>query len=412
MSSSVLAHHLRPGDHVVVGQATGEPVGLVRELFALAPAIGDLNAFCGYSLNPAWGGSLDEALRVTTYCGLGTIRRLVERNGARLLPAQLSQLTQWFAVGTLQCDVVLLQVSPADAEGYHSLGYTVDYVWAAIQRARVVLVEVNSQLPRTRSRCLLHASRVVVARESDTALPELADEAPDDAQLAIGRQVARLVPDGAIVQLGIGSFATAIARALGDHRGLKLRSGMAGDWLPALIASGAIDTSDPQACMVSLAVGTHRLYESLERDGDVSFAPLAELVAPAGKAADAPFIAINSAIEVDLHGQVNAETVGSRYVGAVSGQPDYFRAARRSPGGLAIIALPATTGKDGRSRVVKHLAGACVTTAQSDVDVIVTEYGAADVRATTLNERRTRIAALAAPQFRSALTEGEVHVPV
>lgn len=412
MTASRLASYLRPGDHVVIGQATGEPVGLVRELLALAPAMGALNAFCGYSLNPAWGGAFDAALRVTTYCGLGTIRPLVERGGARLVPAQLSQLTNWFAAGTLRCDVVLLQVSPADPEGYHSLGYTVDYVWAAIQRARVVLVEVNSQLPHTRSLCRLHASRLVVARESDTALPELADAAPDEAQLAIGRQVARLVPDGAIVQLGIGSFATAIAQALGDHRGLRIRSGMAGDWLPALLATGAIDTSDPQACMVSLAVGTNRLYESVGPASTVGFAPLAELVSPAGKAADAPFIAINSAIEVDLCGQVNAETAGSRYVGAVSGQPDYFRAARRSPGGLAIIALPATTGKSGRSRVVKRLAGACVTTAQSDVDFIVTEHGAADLRATTLSERCTQIAALAAPQFRAGLTQGEAHVPV
>jgi acyl-CoA hydrolase len=373
--------------------------------------MGELHAFCGYSLNPAWDAAINEALRVTTYCGLGTVRRLVERGGARLIPAQLSQLTSWFAAGTLKCDVVLLQVSPADAEGYHSLGCTVDYVWAAVQRARVVLVEVNSQVPQTRSSCRLHASRIVVALESEVPLPELPNDTPDDVQLAIGQQVARLVPDGAIIQLGIGSFAAAIARALRDHRRLKVRSGMAGDWLPALIASGAIDTGDPEACMVSLAVGTRKLYESLGAGNAVSFAPLADLVSPAGKAADAPFIAINSAIEVDLYGQVNAETVGSRYVGAVSGQPDYFRAARRSPGGLAIIALPATTGKDGRSRVVKRLAGTCVTTAQSDIDFIVTEHGAADVRATTLNERRTLIASLAAPQFRTALTEGEAHVP-
>ncbi len=411
MSSSPLAQHLHPGDHAVVGQATGEPAGLVRELLALAPAMGELNAFCGYSLNPAWGGAIDAALRVTTYCGLGTIRRLVERGGARLIPAQLSQLTSWFAAGTLRCDIVLLQVSPADADGYHSLGCAVDYVWAAAQRARVVLVEVNPQVPHTRSTCRLHASRVVVALESEAPLPELPGEAPDEVQLGIGRQVARLVPDGAIVQLGIGGFAAAIACALADRRGLRVRSGMAGDWLPALIASGAIDTSDPEACMVSLAVGTRRLYESLGSDSAVSFAPLAELVSPTGKAADAPFIAINSAIEVDLYGQVNAETVGSRYVGAVSGQPDYFRAARRSPGGLAIIALPATTGEGRRSGVVKRLAGACVTTAQSDIDFIVTEHGAADIRATTLNERRTLIAALAAPQFRTALTEGETHVP-
>ena len=122
MNRSVLALHLRPGDHVVVGQATGEPTGLVGELFALAAGLGQLNVFCGLSLNPAWGAPIDAALRVTTYCGLGAIRHIVGRGAARVIPAQLSQLASYFDSGVLKADVVLLQVSPADAEGYHSLG--------------------------------------------------------------------------------------------------------------------------------------------------------------------------------------------------------------------------------------------------------------------------------------------------
>ena len=406
MNPSVLAEHLRPGDHVVVAQATAEPVGLVDELLALAAGLGQVNVFCGYSLNPAWGNPVDAALRVTTYCGLGSIRHIVARGAARVIPAQLSQLASYFDSGVLKADVVLLQVSPADAEGYHSLGCTVDYVWSAAQAARVILVEINPNVPRTRSAFRLHGSRVVVARESDLPLPELANEAPDARQLTIGRNVARLVPDGAIIQLGIGSMAAAVAHALSQHRGLRVRSGMVGDWLPELVASGAIDTTDREACMVSLAVGTRSLYDFAGPDGLLSFATPAQLVVPVGKAAGAPFMAINSAVEVDVCGQANAEFVGSRYVGAVSGQPDYFRAARRSVGGLAIVALPATVGAGSKSRVVARISGAYVTSAQSDVDVIVTEYGVADIRATTLAERRRLITALAEPQFRVALTEG------
>ena len=412
MNRSILAQHLRPGDHVVVGQTTGEPTGLVDELFALAARLGQLNVFCGYSLNPAWGSSINAALRVTTYCGLGSIRHIVGRGEARVIPAQLSQLSSYFDSGVLKADVVLLQVSPADAEGYHSLGCAVDYVWNAAQAARVVLVEVNPNVPRSRSSYRLHASRVVVARESDLPLPEVPNEAPDARQLTIGRNVARLVPDGAIIQLGIGSMAAAVARALSQHRGLKVRSGMVGDWLLELVASGAIDTTDPQACMASLAVGTRSLYDFAGQDGVLGFAAPAQLVAPCGQAAASPFMAINSAIEVDLCGQANAEFLGTRYVGAVGGQSDYFRAARRSVGGLAIVALPATTvGVVPKSRVVVRIAGAYVTSAQSDVDVVVTEHGVADIRATTLAERRRLITALAGPQFRAALNEEEEPIP-
>ena len=404
MNRSVLAEHLRQGDHVVVGQATAEPVGLVGELFTLAAGLGQVNVFCGFSLNPAWGSTpIAAALRVSTYCGLGTIRHLVGRGAARVMPAQLSQLVSYFESGVLKADVVLLQVSPADAEGYHSLGCVLDYVWVAAQAARVVLVEINPNVPHTRSARRLHGSRVVVARETDLPLPELSSEVPDERQLTIGRNVARLVPDGAIIQLGIGSMAAAVARALSQHRGLRVRSGMVGDWLLELLASGAIDTTDREACLASLAVGSRRLYDFSGPGSLLSFAAPEQLVAPRGQAAGAPFMAINSALEVDLCGQANAEFLGTRYVGAIGGQADYFRAARRSPGGLAIVALASTVGVPSKNRVVARLNNAYVTTAQSDIDVLVTEFGVADIRATTLAERRSLIAALADPQFRPAL---------
>ena len=407
MTRSVLAEYLRSGDHVVVGQATAEPVGLVGELFTLAARLGQVSVFCGFSLNTAWGAPIDPTLRVTTYCGLGTIRHLVRRDAARVIPAQLSQLSSYFESGVLKADVVLLQVSPADADGYHSLGCVLDYVWAAAQAARVVLVEINPNMPRTRSACRLHGSRVVVAGESELPLPELPSEAPDERQLTIGRNVARLVPDGAIIQLGIGSMAAAVARSLAQHRGLQVRSGMVGDWLPELLASGAIDTTDSEACLASLAVGTRSLYDFAGSHGVLGFATPAQLVTLGGKSAGAPFMAINSALEVDLYGQANAEFLGSQYVGAIGGQSDYFRAARRSCGGLAIIALASTVGMPSKSRVVARIANAYVTTAQSDIDIFVTEHGVADIRATTLAERYRLIKALADPRFEAALSEGE-----
>jgi len=404
MSAATLAGVLRPGDRVFVGQAAGEPAGLVQALFELAPRIPDMEVFCGLSLNPAWGGDIPAALRVATYCGMGTVSALVARGRARVLPLALSQLTALIESRKLPVDVVLLQVAPADAQGYHALGCAVDYLWDAVKMARVVVVEVNRCMPATRCALRLHKTRVVVAGETDRPLPESPAEAPSEVQARVAAQVARLVPDGATVQLGIGGLAVAVARALRTHRGLKVRSGMIGDWFPELVDAGAIDTRTPDACLGSLAVGSARLYRSFTADGVLGFAHPARLATPLE---GSPYMAINSAIEVDLCGQVNAEFLGARYVGAVGGQGDYFRAARRSPGGLAILAMPATSGRAAASRIVARLDRAYVTSVQSDVDVIVTENGAADIRATDLDQRRRLIAGIADARVRDALQKGE-----
>jgi len=401
LSASVLADVLRPGDHVVVGQATSEPVGLVEDLFTAAAHIDNLSVFSGFSLNPAWKGAVPDALRITTYCGLGSMGALTRRGRAKVIPFAMSQLSAALAARTLPVDVVLLQVSPADADGYHSLGFAADYVWEAAQSARVVVAEVNARVPITRSPCRLHRSQIVIARESDTPLPETPPEPPGEAQTCVAREVAKLVTDGATLQIGIGKLSDAIAHALQDRRGLKVRSGMVGDWFPALVDAGAVDTSTQDACLASLAVGSGALYDWLDRSDLLGFALPEQLVIPIP---GSPFMAINSGIEVDLRGQVNAEFLGDRYVGASSGQPDYFRAARRSAGGLAILALPSVNERGDVSRIVSRIASAYVTSAQSDVDVIVTENGIADIRATDFGERRSRLAAIADPRMRGALT--------
>lgn len=403
MDASVLANYLRPDDRIVIGQATGEPFGLVTALLALAPRIVGLKVFCGYSLNPVWKGLVPDALDISTYCGLGAIGSLVAEARATVIPFSLSQLSNAIWSRKLAADVVLLQVSPADEDGYHSLGPAVDYVWEAAQIARVVIVEVNSNVPVTRSAYRLHSSNVVVALKSDTPLPEVPSEPIGEVQRGVAREVAKLIPDGATVQIGIGRLADAIAQALKDRRGLRIRSGMIGNWFPELVSSGAVDTATEGGCLASLAVGTDSLYASLSSDGPLGFALPSQLAVPIE---GSPFMAINSGIEVDLRGQVNAEYLDDRYVGAVGGQPDYFRAARNSAGGLAILALPSSNERSKVSRVVQRISSGYVTSAQSDVDVVVTEHGIADIRATSLDERKLLIANLAHPQAHEALALG------
>lgn len=399
MTQTVLADHVRPGDRVFVGQVAGEPVGLVSDLFDIAPTLGAFEVFCGFSLNPAWGGPVPEALRVSTYCGLGTVHALVAQGRARVIPAALSHLSSMIAGRKMAVDVVLLQVAPADADGYHSLGCTLDYVYEAALMARVVLVEVNEALPRTRGSARLHESAVVVARNGKSALPAMPAETPGDVQRQIAARIATLVPDGAAIQLGIGGLSAAVAEALRSHRGLKIRSGMVGDWVLDLQNHGALDTATPETCLTSLAVGSQIFYDWLQQADTLGFALPSELVAPVP---DTPLVAINSAIEIDLAGQANAERIGARYVGAIGGQTDYFRAARRSVGGLAILALPSLTG-GGKSRIVPQCH--TVTTAQSDIDILVTEHGMADLRCTSLEERRSLILQIADPRHRDELSD-------
>jgi acyl-CoA hydrolase len=402
MPTSILAEHLRPGDHIMIGQATGEPVGLVAELFSLAPRFAPINVFCGFSLNPSWKSVVPDALSVSTYCGLGAIGSLVVRARARVIPFSMSQLSSALLSKAMPVDVVLLQVSPVDAEGFHSLGPAVDYVWEAAQLARVVIVEVNNSVPVTRSARRLHKSKVVVGLHSDAPLPEMPSEPIGETQLRVAREVAKLVPDGATIQLGIGKLADAVAHVLNDRRGLRIRCGMVGDWFNELVAAGAVDLDTKDACLASLAVGSQSLYASLSPKSLLGFALPARLVEPIE---GSPLMAINSGIEVDLRGQVNAEFLGERYVGAASGQPDYFRATRRWKGGLAILALPASNERGTVSRIVSRIASNYVTSSQYDVDVIVTEHGIADIRATDFETRKIRIANIADPSVRNALAQ-------
>ncbi len=402
MSASVLAEHLQSGDLVVVGQATGEPTGLVAELFELTPRFGELRVFCGYSLNPVWKGEMPEGLDVSTYCGLGSMGLLVARSRARVIPFSMSQLSSVLSSRKMAADVVLLQVSPADDDGYHSLGCVADYVWEAAQLARVVIVEVNDCVPVTRSAVRLHRSEVVVGLESSTALPGIPAEPIGEMQLRVARQVAKLVPDGATLQIGIGRLADAVAHELKDRQGLRIRCGIIGDWFLDLVAAGAVDQHTPDSCLASLAVGSQDLYNSLSYGGLLGFALPAQLVVPIEAS---PFMAINSGIEIDLRGQVNAEFLSGRYVGAASGQPDYFRAARRSAGGLAILAMPSSNEHGTKSRIVPRIADGYVTSAQSDVDIFVTEHGIADIRATDFAERQMLIANIADPCSRKALRQ-------
>jgi acyl-CoA hydrolase len=393
-----MASYLRPGDTVLIGQAAAEPPALVAQFIAAAHRIDGLTALCGYTLSSAWADVGPGQPHIKAYVAHASLRQLSARGLVEIIPCHYSRIEDLIVTGRMPVDVVLLQVAPPDEDGYYSLGATVDWAAVAAERARVVLVEVNTNMPRTSASRRIHMSRVTGAVASSAALAYSPARAPTAAERAVAGRVAAFIPSGATIQLGARALADAVAQELRGRRHLRVRSGLVGDWLVDLDEAGALD-----GCVTGMALGTERLYKFLGDSAKIQLAPLAEQLDPAALASCDPYVAVNSAIEVDLLGQVSSEVAGERYIGAVGGQLDFFRATRQARSGLAIVALGATNADGTRSRIVPAVSGP-VTTPQSDVDLVVTEFGAADLRGVSYRERTDRLMAIAAPQHRAALS--------
>ena len=400
-----LTEFLRPGDRVVLGNACGEPVTLVEALLAQAASIGGLSAFIATSFSGLFTPEATAGLEVLSMGAIGALRMLARAGRLGVIPCHLGQVGPMIRAGLIGCDVAFVQVSTADAEGNHSLGLVSDHVRAAVARARVVVAEVNDQVPFT------YGERLAAA-EIDYAVPvsrppvEVPPAAASGTDEAIAKHAAGYVEDGSVLQVGIGALPDAILRLLGDRRDLGVHSGMASDGMVDLTEAGVITNArkpmDRGVSVTGNLIGSRRLHQFAHRNPGIRMCDTSYTHEPAVLARLDKLVTVNSAVEVDLTGQVNAEQTGSSYLGGTGGQVDFVRAGARSPGGHAIIALPATARDGTVSRITARLSGP-VTTARSEVDVIVTEFGAAELKGRTLAERARRLAAIAHPAFRDDL---------
>jgi acyl-CoA hydrolase len=297
----------------------------------------------------------------------------------------------------------LVQVSAPDADGRCSLGIGVDYVADAIAHTPVLIAEVNHRMPPTAGAPRLPLSRFSAVIETDRPLLEAPERAPDETELAIGRNVAGLVEDGDTIQLGVGPLPSAVLRALSGHASLGVHSGMVSDAILALVDKGVVTGArkeiDPGVIVTGAALGSEDLYRRVP-DLPATFRAASYTHAPGILARLRSFVAINSAIEVDLTGQVGAERRQGVYIGAAGGQADFSRAACTT-GARSVIILRSRS--KGASTIKPVLEGGVVTTPRTDVDYVVTEYGAARLHGATLAERASRLAAIAAPEHREAL---------
>ncbi len=400
-----LKEFLRPGDHIIMGQACGEPTSLVEALIAQGKDIGDLSAFIATSFSGLFQPDTAGSFKLYSMGAIGALRSMTKANALQVIPIHVSQVAPMIAADIIPCDVAFIQVSPADASGNHSCGLISDYVQAAVDKARVVIAEINEQVPFSNGE-MINASRIDVAVHVSRAPVQVQPANISELDEAIARHCANYIVDGSVIQTGVGAVPDAILRLLHDRKDLGVHSGMLGDGLVELVEAGVITNArkkiDTGVSINGALIGSQKLYDwannnPLMRMCATSYTHDAAILAQVDQ-----LVTINSALEVDLTGQANAEQSGAAYMGGTGGQVDFVRAGARSKGGHSIIALPATAKGGTLSRICTSLSGP-VTTARSDVDVIVTEFGAAELKGQCLAERTRRLIAIAHPDFREQL---------
>jgi acetyl-CoA hydrolase len=336
------------------------------------------------------------------------VREAVQAGRADFTPVLLSQVPLLFET-TLPPDVALIQVSPPDEGGFCSLGISVDCAKPACEAARVVIAQVNPHMPRTHGDSFLHVRNITHLVPVDESLIEVQPAPIDETSRQIGVTVATLIDDGATLQIGIGAVPNAILAALHDRRHLGVHTEMFSDGLLDLVELGAVDcqakTYHRGKIVTAFVMGTTRLYRFVHDNPLVEMHPVTFTNDPEVIARNDNMMAINSAIEVDLTGQVCADSIGHKLYSGIGGQVDFVRGAARSRGGKSVIALPSTAGGGRFSRIVSELKpGAGVVTTRGDVHYIATEYGIADLFGKTLRQRAAALIAIAHPSVREQLS--------
>ncbi|MEX1368286.1 MAG: acetyl-CoA hydrolase/transferase C-terminal domain-containing protein [Nannocystaceae bacterium] len=401
---------IQSGHRVYVHEASMVPHSLLEALVGRADELSDvelvhlhIDGVAPHVAPPMAGHLRHNALFVG-----GNTRIAVAEGRADFTPVFLGEIPSLFRSERLALDVALVQVSLPDEHGYCRLGLSVACALPAVESAAIVIAELNPQVPRTMGNSAIHVSEIDYAVEIDRPLPEVRPAAFGPVEEAIGQHVARLVPNGATIQVGIGKVPNAVLAALSNHEDLGVHTEMFSDGLLELaqqqVINGRHKTRFERRVVTSFATGTRALHEFVHDNPFVEFHPSHVVNDPNEIRKQHQMVAINSALEVDLTGQVCADSMGEQIHSGIGGQMDFVQGALRSPGGRAIIALPSTARGGASSRIVPRLkAGAGVVTTRGHVQWVVTEHGAVDLRGRTLRERARLLIEVADPEFRSEL---------
>lgn len=409
VSAGQAVHNIKSGDRVVVGHACGEPQTLIEALVARSSEFKDVEIVHMVAMGPAKYAQpgQEKSFRHNALFVGGSTRKAVEEKRADFTPCFFSEIPRLFKNNILPVDVALIQVTPPDEQGFCSYGVSADYTKTAAECAKIVIAQVNNCLPRTGG-ASIHLDAIHFIVEQDEALIELKPPKIGDIEKAIGENVAGLIPDGATLQLGIGAIPDAVLLFLTDKKDLGIHSEMFSDGVVVLAEAGVITnrkkTINPGKFMAAFLMGTKKLYDFVNQNPDVELQSVDYINDPYIIGQHENMISINSALQVNLMGEVNAEMIGPKQFSAVGGQVDFIRGASRSLQGKSIIALPSTAAGGKISRITCELdRGAAVTTSRNDVHYVVTEYGLADLRGKSLRERAKALIAISHPDFRDSL---------
>jgi 4-hydroxybutyrate CoA-transferase len=401
---------VQSGNRVYLGGGAGVPIHLIEALVARAPELYDveLTHILTFAEAPYTAERYKNHFRVNALFIGGNVRRAVAQGWADFTPVFLSDIPGLFRDGSLPLDVAMIMLSPPDEHGFCSYGVEVGTSKPAAEAACVIIAEVNRQMPRTYGDSFIHVSRLDHIVETDYPLPEAPQGGSSPAHERVGQHIAELIPDGATLQMGIGSIPDAVLRCLTGHKNLGIHSELFSDGVIDLVEQGVVTCAEktfhPGKIVAGFLFGSERLYRFVDNNPMIEMQPTDYVNDPFNIARNNKMVAINSAVQIDLTGQICADSIGTRFYSGAGGQVDFVRGAARSPGGLPIIACLSTAQGNRVSRIVPTLyEGAGVVTTRNDVHMVVTEYGVAHLRGKSIRERAQALITIAHPAHRDEL---------
>lgn len=405
---------IKSGERVVIGHACAEPSYLVETMVEKAGQYENVEIIHMVAMGKAGYAQpgMEKHFRHNALFVGGSTRKAIAEGRGDFTPCFFYRVPSLFTNGSLPVDVALIQATKPDENGNMSLGISVDYTLPAARAAKKVIVQVNSELPRTCGDSCIHVSdeNVVAIVEHDAPIIELAPPKIGNVERAIGANCAKLIRDGDTLQLGIGAIPDAVLLFLKEKKDLGIHSEMFSDGVVELVERGVITnakkTTHPGKFVANFLMGTKRLYDFVDNNPDVELYPVDYVNNPVVVMKEDNIVSINSCVQIDLMGQAASESIGYTQISGVGGQVDFIRGAAMAKNGRSILAFPSATAKGTVSKIVPLLdEGAAVTTSRNDVDYAVTEYGIARLSGKTLKERAHALIEIAHPDFRDSLKD-------
>lgn len=411
MTADEAVKFVKSGDHVFVQGSCSIPEALIAALARRGGELRDVvlyNAFAlGRRVSPLCHPDLKDSFLIDSFFVSNAVRGWVNQGYATTTPRFFGQVPQLFRDGTIKLDVAFINCSMPDKDGYVSFGVSADITPSAVETAKIIVAQINPLMPFTYGDSIIHTSRLAAMVRVDDPLAETSDIAPDSNEIRIGEAIAEHIPDGAVLQVGVGTIPNAVLHSLKNHKHLGLHTEALTDGMVNLIESGIVDNSMKQVekgrTVASLALGTRRLYDFMDHNPSIIMRDIAWVNDPFVIAQNKNMAAINSCLEIDLSGQVCADSIGTRIYSGVGGQQDFVYGSSRSVGGQSFIAMLSTTSH-GKSKIKPVLTpGAGVVTTRFQTNWVVTEYGAVNLRGKNMIDRARLLISIAAPQFREEL---------